>query len=179
MRNLRMIEQFECLKLFIEKNNLVFSTIPKNPQIFKEFRSILLKREFSIKDSLLLFQGILGEGNGSTPESDDYIIGILCCFQIFKPEYDISFLSVIPFEKFTTSKSSKLLRSVIRKRYPKELQNFLNLLNKPSLSKRQINFFSSEIRKISQIGASSGVNFLQGVFWEMDNILHESNSIIS
>ncbi|WP_455143607.1 oxamate carbamoyltransferase subunit AllH family protein [Candidatus Hodarchaeum mangrovi] len=175
-----MIEQYECLKVFIKNTKITsLSLLMKNSQIFQEFRSMLMRKEYSINDSFLLLRSILGEGKGSTPESDDIIIGILCCFQIFKPEYDFSFLSSFPFEKFTTSKSSILLRSILRKRYPKELQKFLDLLNKSSLSSIQRRAFSSEIQKIAQIGATSGVNFLHGIFWEMDNILNESNSNLS
>jgi len=175
-----MIEQYECLKVFIKDykpNSLSFIT--KNSEIFKQFRSTLIKRKYSFKDSFLLLQDILGEGKGSTPESDDFIMGILCCFQIFNPEYDFSFLSIIPFEKFTTTMSSKLFRSIARKRYPKELHKFLNLLKEPYLSSNQRISFTSEIRKIAQIGVSSGVNFLHGVFWELNNILNESFSTYS
>ncbi|MFX0050476.1 MAG: hypothetical protein ACFE8U_04200, partial [Candidatus Hermodarchaeota archaeon] len=82
-------------------------------------------------------------------------------------EKEFKILSKIPFERFTTSKSSQLCRDFFNRTFPLEIESYLKLIriNLSDSSKRA--HFKREINKICNLGASSGKSFLIGSLWEL------------
>ncbi|MFX0184431.1 MAG: DUF2877 domain-containing protein [Candidatus Hodarchaeota archaeon] len=121
---------------------------------------------FIILDSL---SQILGYGEGSTPMSDDIFLGMIAT--IYSLESDISkefeLLSKIPFERFTTSESSQLCRDFFFLKFPIEVECYLDLLKTALSDPLKISLFKREIKKIHNLGASSGKSFLLGSLWEL------------
>jgi len=115
---------------------------------------------------------ILGYGKGSTPQSDDFFLGVLstiCSLERDNPNFQRNFLilSNFSYEKFTTAESSTLIRKILMSNYPDEVKNYIELLNDPLDTLVQLTLFNNEIRKIMMIGVSSGKYFLLGSLWEI------------
>lgn len=137
---------------------------------FFEFRTML--NNFSMISihsmSKCLIQ-ILGVGKGSTPISDDFLIGILFTIYLTDPflvdQYEL--LAQFPFQKYTTSKSAQLIRKFLRNNFPKEVRTLFNLFKTPLNSASTVLKLENEIKKIKLIGVSSGYYFLLGILWEL------------
>jgi hypothetical protein len=136
----------------------------------KEFQKDFIRlKEKKIKNVLRNLSQILGYGLGSTPESDDLFLGVLTAKHCLNKDINDQFdhLTKFPFERYTTSKSAKLIRSFLTQNFPLELIPFIELL-KIQLEDDQVKVqFELEIRKIRTIGSSSGYYFLLGVLWEL------------
>ena len=134
----------------------------------KEFFNL---REKKIDETERILSQILGYGLGSTPESDDIFIGTLVAKFSLNEDIDDSckYLSMFPFERFTTPKSSRLIRKILTKNFPSELIPLIELLKIKKNTNQTIHQFELEVRKIRILGASSGYFFLLGVLWELEN----------
>ncbi len=153
------------------------SAFPIRKKIFKEIEDFLI--EFQkifpyltvkpISEIMKNLSNILGYGLGSTPESDDILLGILCTIYSINSDVQKEFevLAQIPFERFTSQKSAQLFRRFLQRNFPRELQPLLKLLREQSPESTTISRFEQEARKIRTIGASSGHYFLLGVLWEL------------
>jgi len=146
---------FRQIKLGLEKiRRLMLNNTEKN-LIYKEIEQII------------------GMGLGSTPESDDIFMGFITAFSLLNPDINVQYLAKIPFENMTTTKSSRLLRSIIRKNYPKEINKFVFYL-KQKKTKNKLKF-EMELKNIANVGSSTGINFLRGVLFEFETRLKNSN----
>ncbi len=158
----------------ISQMNSIIEKMEKNLSYFRKSLKILTEDSLSSLEYDLI--QILGIGEGSTPISDDFLIGILSAIYITTPnileKYII--LSKFPFQKFTTFKSAQLIRQVLSQNIPNELIRFLNFLKTPLTSKKSIIQFEREINRIKSIGASSGYYFLFGILWELKFSLNSS-----
>jgi hypothetical protein len=76
---------------------------------------------------------------------------------------------MFPFERFTTPKSSHLIRKILTKNFPSEITPLIELLKIQKNDNKTIHQFELEVRKIRTLGASSGYFFLLGVLWELEN----------
>ncbi|MFW9906859.1 MAG: DUF2877 domain-containing protein [Candidatus Thorarchaeota archaeon] len=114
---------------------------------------------------------LLGFGLGSTPESDDIFIGILVAKFCLNEDIDetCKYLSLFPFERFTTPKSTQLIRKILTRNFPPEIIPLIELLKNQEEDNQLIDQFELEVRKIRALGASSGYYFLLGVLWELKN----------
>ncbi|MHA2307532.1 MAG: oxamate carbamoyltransferase subunit AllH family protein, partial [Candidatus Hodarchaeales archaeon] len=112
---------------------------------------------------------ILGVGKGSTPISDDFLIGIFFTINYTDPSLadQIELLTQFPFQRYTTSKSAQLIRKFLRKNFPEEVIALLNIFKAPLNFNSSILKLEAEINKVNLIGASSGFYFLLGVLWEL------------
>ncbi len=136
-----------------------------------EFREIFTRLTVEPNSEIMRnLSQILGYGLGSTPESDDILLGILatiyCINSDISNEFDV--LSQFPFERFTSRKSAQLFRKFLHHNFPRELQPFLKIFREQSPESTAISRFEQEARKIRTIGASSGHYFLLGVLWELE-----------
>jgi hypothetical protein len=141
-----------------------------NPSLLKfrkNFKKLTKIPVFAILDSL---SQILGYGEGSTPISDDIFLGMIAT--IYSLESDISkefeLLARIPFERFTTSKSSQLCRNFFYLKFPIEIECYLELIKTSLSDPLRKSLFKREIKKIYTFGASSGKSFLLGSLWELN-----------
>ncbi|MHA2367053.1 MAG: oxamate carbamoyltransferase subunit AllH family protein [Candidatus Hodarchaeales archaeon] len=112
---------------------------------------------------------VLGIGEGSTPISDDFLIGIFFTINLTDPSLaiQIELLSQFPFQRYTTSKSAQLIRRFLRKNYPKEVTAIMDLFKDPLNSNSSVLKLETEINRVKLIGASSGYYFLLGALWEL------------
>jgi hypothetical protein len=134
----------------------------------KDFFSLIEKKIAEIERNL---SQILGYGLGSTPESDDIFIGTLVANLCLNENIDdhCKYLSMFPFERFTTPKSAQLIRNILTRNFPPELIPFIELLKIRKEDYQLIHQFELEVRKIRTLGASSGYYFLLGVLLELEN----------
>lgn len=125
--------------------------------------------EKSLSETLNNLSHILGYGLGSTPESDDIFLGVLIALYCMNPtlKKEFEFLSVLPFERYTTAKSAQLIRRILKQHFPPEIIPFIELLKNSFRGNHRKSSFEQEIRKIRALGASSGYYFLIGVLWEL------------
>ena len=136
-----------------------------------QFQNFLRKSEPVNKQKIdLILSKILGTGEGSTPQADDMIIGIIVTLIAIESELDfiLNTIQTIPLERFTTQKSAIMIRKILRKSFPKEIQPFINLLVKDTFTPIEKIQFIAELRKIRAIGASSGIFFLVGVLKQLE-----------
>ena len=136
----------------------------------KEFANL---KEKQTEEVLKNLSQILGYGLGSTPESDDLFLGVLIAKYCLNEEVceNFEYLTKIPYEKLTTSKSAQLIRSFLNLNFPSEIHPFIELLTL-QLEDNQVKLkFEHEIRKIRTFGTSSGYYFLVGILWELKNNL--------
>jgi hypothetical protein len=114
---------------------------------------------------------ILGYGLGSTPESDDIFIGTLVAKFCLNEDTDdnCKYLSMFPFERFTTPESSRLIRKILTRNFPPEIIPFIQLLKIQKEDYQLTGQFEIEVQKIRTLGASSGYYFLLGVLLELKN----------
>ncbi|MFX0171451.1 MAG: DUF2877 domain-containing protein [Candidatus Hodarchaeota archaeon] len=112
---------------------------------------------------------VLGYGEGSTPLSDDVFLGMVATIYSLESDVEKEFeiLSKIPFERFTTSKSSQLCRDFVKRNFPHEIESYLKLIRSDLSNSSTRVHFKQEINKICNIGGSSGKFFLFGSFWEL------------
>ncbi|MFX1508651.1 MAG: DUF2877 domain-containing protein [Promethearchaeota archaeon] len=122
---------------------------------------------------------ILGYGLGSTPESDDIFMGTLVAKFCLNKNIDenCKYLSMFPFERFTTHKSAQLIRKILTKNFPSEIIPLIELLKIQKNDNQTIHQFELEARKIRTLGASSGYYFLLGVLWELKNSQEAKQSL--
>ncbi len=121
---------------------------------------------------------VLGIGEGSTPISDDFLIGIFFTINLTDPSLanQIELLSQFPFQKYTTSKSAQLIRRFLRKNYPKEVTALMDLFKESLSSNSSVMKIETEINRVRLIGASSGYYFLLGVLWELLYSFYQKDS---
>ena len=165
-----MIEQIQGLVKILSNNEYSW--------ILKHLEKDLVKFQDTIRQDQLwdhliihsIFKNLLGIGEGSTPQSDDVFLGIIATMNSKEQVFHKKFLrlATFPFDKVTSRKSSTLIRSFLRKNYPKELYAFIELLNQKELSSSQLLKYNREIQRIKLLGASSGIFFLVGVLWQLN-----------
>ena len=153
------------------------STFPIQREIIEEIEELLIEfREIfphlavkPISETMTTLSNILGYGLGSTPESDDILLGILTTIYSLNSDISKEFevLAQFPFERFTSQKSAQLFHRILHNNFPHELQPFIRLLKDQSHEHNAISRFEQEARKIRMMGASSGHHFLLGVLWEL------------
>ncbi|MHA1978393.1 MAG: oxamate carbamoyltransferase subunit AllH family protein [Candidatus Hodarchaeales archaeon] len=116
-----------------------------------------------------IIPNLLGMGEGSTPQSDDFFLGIITVKLRKEPSFSpfFSVLSLIKYESYTTRSSASLIRAFLRENYPEELKPFIELLATETLTSLQTRKVKLEIDKIKRLGASSGYTFLVGVLWQL------------
>ena len=115
---------------------------------------------------------IIGKGEGSTPSSDDLFCGFITSLMA-KNRIGTNLrilLSKFPYERRTTKKSAKLIRSILNYNLPEELNRFFHLLSQKIADENSIHQFRREILYIRSIGFSSGYYFLKGVQWGLEMI---------
>ena len=114
-----------------------------------------------------MYSKVLGIGQGSTPQSDDVFLGVMTALSVMNPELvdKLLNLALYRYESFTTKKSANLIRKVLRGNFPIEIQGLVDILK----VKSQNNVFQREVLKIKRIGASSGIYFLVGILWQLEN----------
>jgi hypothetical protein len=154
--------------------NIIIEKIEPNLRNFRESLKKLSENSFADLEPDLI--QILGIGEGSTPISDDIIMGILSAIYTTDPSIldKYGLLSKFPFQRYTTNKSAQLIRKVLLQDLPNDILTFLNLLKTPLESKKSNVQFKREIKKIKTIGASSGYHFLFGILWELKFSLNSS-----
>ncbi|MFX0085133.1 MAG: DUF2877 domain-containing protein [Candidatus Hodarchaeota archaeon] len=169
------------LEFYVTKRNILpqMNSIIKKMEIYlRNFRESLKNlTEDSLSDLEYDLIQILGVGEGSTPISDDFLIGILSAIYITAPNIleKYTLISKFPFQRYTTFKSAQLIRKVLLQEMPNELFRFLNVLKTPLASKKSINQFEREINRVKSIGVSSGYYFLFGILWELKFSLNSMN----
>ena len=126
---------------------------------------ILQSKILNIKKVNTIYSELLGNGHGSTPQSDDIFLGVITVMSIMDPKIKVKLinLATMRYESFTTKKSSILIRKFLRGNFPVEVQKLINLMD----VKNQADKFEWELRKVKMIGASSGLFFLVGVLWQI------------
>ncbi|UCG01209.1 MAG: DUF2877 domain-containing protein [Candidatus Heimdallarchaeota archaeon] len=135
----------------------------------KEFQKDFMNlREKQIDSLMRNLSQILGYGLGSTPQSDDLFLGILTAKYCLNKEVSeiFRYLTNLPFEKLTNSRSAQLIRRFLNQNFPPEIIPFIKLL-KAQLDNQEKLQFEHEVRKIRTFGNSSGYYFLLGVLWEL------------
>jgi hypothetical protein len=163
----KLLFPIESTSLDIPEMIIIDRINPNLLKFRKYFKRLTKIPVFVILDSL---SQILGYGEGSTPMSDDIFLGMIAT--IYSLESDISkefeLLSKIPFERFTTSKSSQLCRNFFFLKFPIEIECYLDLIKTSLSDPLKKSLFKREIKKIYNLGASSGKSFLLGSLWELN-----------
>jgi len=121
---------------------------------------------------------VLGIGQGSTPISDDFLLGIFFTINITDPSLanQIGQLSQFPFQRYTSTKSAQLIRRFLRRNYPKEVTPLMDILKGPLNSNSSVLKLKTEVNRVRLIGASSGYYFLLGILWELKYALCRKDS---
>ena len=155
----------ETLKKNLDKEN--YQPFLKRLEIpLKDFSDqIFLSEVLNTSSINSVYSKLLGIGQGSTPQSDDVFLGVITAMSIMNPEVEqkLFHLAALRYETFTTKKSSILIRKILRGNFPQEILRLIQLMR----SNTQTIELENEIRKVKEIGASSGIYFLVGLFWQL------------
>jgi hypothetical protein len=160
-----MSHHLEILERNLQKDEYIQFLKRISTPLKKFSEEIIQTRPINIVHLNTIYSELLGVGEGSTPQSDDVFLGVITVISILDPKTKEKFinLAVMKYEDFTTKKSSILIRKYLRGNFPEEVQKIIKYLN----VKDRIEEFEGEVRKIKSIGASSGIFFLLGLFWQL------------
>jgi len=91
----------------IDKNDILATFLPYLFELRIQIKNLTKKKIPVLKD---LLKGILGFGEGSTPFSDDILLGFLATYYYIEPKIEKNFkiLALFPYERYTTKGVEKL-----------------------------------------------------------------------
>lgn len=112
-----------------------------------------------------ILKKIIGLGHGSTPQGDDYLMGVIFINYLYKKD-DFNklkaYLESINLNSMTTEKSVKLIQKFLIGNFPKIINSFLKAEN----DKKQIEI----LRTLQKEGASTGKSFLKGMMMTISHL---------
>ncbi|MHA1969377.1 MAG: oxamate carbamoyltransferase subunit AllH family protein [Candidatus Hodarchaeales archaeon] len=111
---IKIIDKFEKGSNIIVQDAVLGSLGPKILEFRNKLSEVNVISINSLSESLTQ---ILGVGEGSTPISDDFLIGIFFTINYTDPSLadQIELLTQFPFQRYTTSKSAQLIRKFLEK----------------------------------------------------------------